>query len=192
MSKFIMMRRQVSNRGRPPEAFLQELVDWARDPRAAPDWLFVANTYRDVYSTTALELGPWRGISHRRAAMVEVLRVLAGFESSWDWERGVDTTNPASDTPETEETGAWQVSADSMRFDRSLREYVKLNLGTDEPHVFIKGMKAKHQFAIGYIARLLRFTVAHNGPVRDLKINPCLSRAAVREAERLIGEGTEV
>jgi hypothetical protein len=28
--------------------------------------------------------------------MLEVLRVLAGFESSWDWEAGRHVTNPTS------------------------------------------------------------------------------------------------
>jgi hypothetical protein len=33
--------------------------------------------------------------------MLEVTRVLAGFESSWHWNAGVDTNNPTSITPGT-------------------------------------------------------------------------------------------
>jgi hypothetical protein len=38
----------------------------------------------------------WDDLQHRRAAMLEVMRVHAGFESSWNWKQGVDTTNRTS------------------------------------------------------------------------------------------------
>jgi hypothetical protein len=56
--------------------------------------------------------------------MLEVLRVLAGFESSWDWNAGVDTTNPTCVTPDTIEAGAWQVSANSTAFGEELKDLV--------------------------------------------------------------------
>jgi hypothetical protein len=73
----------------------------------------------DIYSNVFGVLGPWEDLRHRRAVMLEVMRVLAGFESSWDWEAGVDVTNPTSTTPDTIEAGAWQVSANSMGFGKS-------------------------------------------------------------------------
>ena len=52
---------------------------------------------------------------HRRAALLEVMRVHAGFESSWDWNEGVDITNPHSVAHiEGQETGIFQVSFDSV------------------------------------------------------------------------------
>lgn len=184
MSKYIFLRRQVADRGRPPESFLDELIAWAKQ---APDEIFAANAVHDIYAQVREELSPWRGIGHRRAVMVECLRVLAGFESSWNWNDGRDVTNPNRDTSRNEETGIFQVSADSMDLDKRLRALVRERLGSDSPTEFIWAMKHDHAFALEYAARLLRVTVNHNGPVKRKEINPCLSRAAVREAERLIG-----
>lgn len=179
------MKRRVANRGIPPDSFLDELIDWVL---SEPIELFAANALRDVYSTTLPALGPWRSNEHRRAVMVEILRVLAGFESSWRWTVGRDVTNPNVDHPLNEETGPFQVSADSMAFGKSLRAYVVAELGDASPAAFIRGMKERHRFSIGYAARLLRLTVAHNGPVKRLEINPWLSRESVREIERLLQE----
>jgi hypothetical protein len=81
-------------------------------------------------------LGPWIGLLHRKAVMCEVLRVEAAFESDWKWNEGVDITNQHSMTHiEGQETGAFQVSADSMRFDTSLIDCVDRALGSHEPLV---------------------------------------------------------
>lgn len=185
MSRYNEMKRPVSNRGVPPDAFLDEIIRWGR---MAPAWVFAPNNRHDVYSSVEPQLGPWRSTEHRRAVMLEVMRVLAGFESSWNWREGVDTTNATSNTPETEETGAFQVSANSMMIDKSLRDYVRLCLGDVSPEAFILGMKQKPQLAIGYVARLLRFTVNHNGPVKRLEINQYLSRESVQEIEKILNE----
>ena len=97
---FVACKEKVHNRGKAPNAFLDELVDWAN---TAPDEIFKPNQIHDIYSKVVGELGPWQGLKHRKAAMLEVLRVLGGFESSWDWNEGVDVTNPESNTPCTEE-----------------------------------------------------------------------------------------
>jgi hypothetical protein len=89
--EFIACKQKVHNRGRPPESFLHELVDWGT---TAPESIFLRNDKFDIYSSVVRELGPWQHDTHRRAAMLEVLRVLGGFESSWDWDAGRDTTNP--------------------------------------------------------------------------------------------------
>src|SRR6476659_5965354 len=114
---FVACKQKVHNRGKPPNAFLDELVDWAIN---APDEIFEPNQIHDIYSNVVGELGPWQGPLHRKAAMLEVLRVLGGFESSWDWNAGVDVTNPTSTTPTTIEAGAFQVSANSMSFGQEL------------------------------------------------------------------------
>src|ERR1041384_1456757 len=112
-------KQKVLNRGVPPDDFLDELVAWGKD---APDDIFEPNDADDVYSSVFDALGPWEDLAHRRAVMLEVMRVLAGFESSWDWNEGRDTNNPSSNTKNTTEAGAWQVSADSMNFGKERSE----------------------------------------------------------------------
>ena len=89
---FVACREKVFNRGRPPVAFLNELVDWGV---SAPAEIFARNNRTDIYSVVSDELGPWANDLERRAAMLEVLRVLAGFESSWKWNAGPDTSSSA-------------------------------------------------------------------------------------------------
>ena len=122
---------------------------------------------------------------HRKAVMLEVLRVLGGFESSWDWLCGRDETNPNIDEPENEEAGIFQTSYDSLPHDASLaaccRRY-KVKTAED----FIRVTKANHTFALEYTARLLRFTVNHHGPVKRKEINEWLSMAAVAEFRKFL------
>ena len=84
-SRYHALKERVLNRGVPPDAFLDELVAWGG---AAPDDIFVPNAVDDVYSSVVGVLGPWRDLNHRRAAMLEVMRVLAGFEILVGLERG--------------------------------------------------------------------------------------------------------
>lgn len=177
-AQFIACRQKVHNRGAPPEAFLAELVDWGR---AADAEVFRRNEVFDIYSSVVSTLGPWRDETHRRAAMLEVLRVLAGFESSWDWSAGRDVTNPASNTACTEEAGIFQCSGDSMGFGAHLRQLLLDAGGDGSCASFIEVTKANHRFAIGYCARLLRITTRHHGPVRHRHIHPWLRRDAVDE-----------
>jgi hypothetical protein len=118
--------------------------------------------------------------------MLEVMRVLAGFESSWDWNEGRDITNETSVTPETIEAGAWQVSANSMNFGQELKDLVRAKVGTLDGTAFQKAMKQNHPLAMEYIARLLRRTTAHNGPVARHEIDPWLRRDAVAEFQALL------
>jgi hypothetical protein len=180
---FQAAREKVLNRGRPPEAFLDELVTWGR---TAPDDIFAPNPNADIYANVVGELGPWTGAQHRRAAMLEVLRVLAGFESSWNWKAGVDTTNPDSVTPNTIEAGAWQVSANSMNFGQELKDLVLAKVGSLDGDAFQAAMKQDHRLAMEYVARLLRRTVKHHGPVKRREINPWLRRDALAEFQALI------
>lgn len=113
--------------------------------------------------------------------MLEVLRVLAGFESSWDWNAGVDTTNPHSNTPCSEEVGILQCSGDSMDIDPSLKNLLRTVDGVTDCETFRATTKANHPFALEYCARLLQFTVRHHGPVRDHHIQLELRRDAMAE-----------
>jgi hypothetical protein len=177
-------KQHVLNRGVPPDAFLDELVAWGK---TAQEEIFAPNPYSDIYSSVKNTLGPWQGNEHRRAVMLEVMRVLAGFESSWDWEAGRDVTNPTSDTPDTTEAGAWQVSANSMNFGTELKELVLREVHSLDGNRFQEAMKSNHPLAMEYIARLLRRTTHHNGPVLRHEIDPWLRRDAVEEFQALLG-----
>ena len=181
--KYIRTKQHVFNRGVPPDSFLDELIAWGKQ---APDEIFATNTFSDIYSSVKNTLGPWRDIKHRRAVMLEVMRVLAGFESSWNWNEDVDTHNPTSVTPETMESGAWQVSANSMNFGQELKDLVRAQVGTLDATAFRKAMKENHPLAMEYVARLLRRTVTHHGPVLRHEIDPWLRRDAVEEFAGLL------
>lgn len=192
MKPFVAAKSTVYNRGRAPEAFLQELVLWAK---AAPDPLFEVNSKFDIYSKVKSELGPYFSLTHRRAVMLEVLRVLAGFESSWDWTEGVDTSRLGADTPENSEAGAWQVSYDARYLAPELAEFL-IREGIHNGIDFQQETKFNHRFAMNFVAMLLRHNTRHNGPLykgeernairRSLRgeehsIYPWLSRASVEE-----------
>jgi hypothetical protein len=180
---YIAAKQPVANRGVPPDDFLDQLVAWGKQ---APDEIFAPNNLNDVYSSVVNALGPWQGMTHRRAVMLEVMRVLAGFESSWDWKAGRDTTNPTSVTPDTIEAGAWQVSANSMNFGQELKDLVLAKVGTLDGNAFQKAMKEDHDLAMEYVARLLRRTTRHNGPVLRHEIDEWLRRDSVAELQALV------
>jgi hypothetical protein len=180
---FHAAKQKVLNRGIPPDSFLTELVAWGR---VAPDEIFAPNLHTDIYSSIVAVLGPWRDIRHRRAVMLEVMRVLAGFESSWRWGEGVDISNPDSTTPNTIEAGAWQVSANSMAFGQELKDLVLDKVGSLNGDAFQEAMKQDHPLAMEYIARLLRRTVNHNGPVKRHEIDAWLRKDAVAEFQALL------
>ncbi len=77
-NKYSACKAQVFNRGVPPNSFLDQLVHWAKQ---APKEIFAKSDNYDIYSSVESELGPWTGDFHRRAVMLEVLRVVGGFES---------------------------------------------------------------------------------------------------------------
>jgi hypothetical protein len=180
---YIATKQHVKNRGVPPNDFLDRLVAWGRE---APDEIFVRNPFSDIYSSVLNTLGPWDSTLHRRAVMLEVMRVLAGFESSWNWDEGRDLSNPTSVTPDTIEAGAWQVSANSMNFGQELKDLVLANVGTLDGNAFQKAMKQNHPLAMEYVARLLRRTTTHHGPVLRHEIDPWLRRDAVAEFQALM------
>lgn len=187
------LRAEVYNRGRAPRAFLEKLVEWGR---SAPESLFAVRPGYDVYSHVAYKLGPWTGLPHRRAAMLEVLRVLGGFESSWEWSAGVDVGKLEPNTAMTEEAGIFQISCNSMYQRPALRNLLIQTAGSDECEDFITTMKADQDFALRFCALLLRHTIRHHGPLRRTEhnpsnprassIHPFLSREAVSEFERLL------
>jgi len=176
--QFVACRQKVHNRGVAPIPFLTEIIEWGRTADAE---IFQRNEIFDIYSSVAPQLGPWRDDLHRRAAMLEVLRVLAGFESSWSWQEGRDRNNSRSNTPCTEEAGIFQCSGDSMGHSPKLKELLCAAGGDGTCASFIELSKSNHRFAIEYCARLLRITTKHHGPIRDRKIHPWLRRDAVDE-----------
>lgn len=194
---FIETKRPVLNRGIAPDLFLEEMVNWAK---TAPDDIFEVNPLNDIYAKVKPELGPYESLTHRKAVMLEVMRVLAGFESSWDWTEGVDTSRLGGDTPENSEAGAWQVSYDARRLHLSLSSMLR-DRGISDGITFQRKMKFDHPLAMEFVARLMRVNTKHNGPlykgeerniirkslrVAEHSIYPHLSREAVGEFEALL------
>jgi hypothetical protein len=176
----------VLNRGRAPRSFISELIAWGRN---APAEIFAPNDNpADVYALTAVILGPWgHDLPKRRAGMLEVMRVHAAFESSWNWKEGVDKTNHTSQSHiEGQETGAWQVSFDSLRLgDCALVPFAQEH-GISTPAAFIFGMKDDHRLAMEYYARLVRVSIAWAGPLISRKILPELRTDALAEFQEAL------
>ena len=186
--KFVKTLVKVLNRGIPSPEFLQELVAWGKT--ASQDIFKDKETEeKDVYASVKRELGPYGDLIHRKACMLEVMRVLAGFESSWKWNTGRDTTNPDENTPDTISAGPFQVSANSLAFGQDLKDLVAPNgirNAKRDGDAFQALMKTNHTVAFNYISRLLRHTIRHNGPVKRSEINKWLSRDAVAEFQAFL------
>lgn len=187
-SAFPALNAAVYNRGPAPIEFLDTLVSVIK---SLPDEVF-SDTYR---STTEPDVFEFLGydstvlvpnLTMRKAFICEVLRVLGGFESSWNWREGRDVTNPSSNTLSTMEAGIFQCSANSMNFHPSLKECQIEAVKRFDPdrrmfprtldirEIFIELTKGHPPFAIEYCARLLRFTVRHHGPLVRQEIVPWL------------------
>lgn len=188
---------KVYNRGKAPEHFLREMVVWAR---SAPDEIFEVNPLNDIYSKVKPELGPYTSLVHRKAVMLEVMRVLAGFESSWKWNEGVDVSRAGDDTAENSEAGAWQVSYDARKLAPVLQDLIT-SKGIKNGVEFQKVTKSDHEFTMEFVSRLMRVTTFHNGPLykkternqirkslrgEEHSIYPWLSKKSVAEFESLL------
>lgn len=182
---FFATKARVTNRGQPPDSFLEQLVTWGR---SASDEIFAPNPNpADIYADVKPILGPWQTLLHRRAAMLEVMRVHAGFESSWNWSEGVDTTNQSSlHNKNGEETGIFQVSFDSTFIANGAMKPFATEHGISIVDAFIPAMKSNHWLAMEYYARLVRVNIKWAGPIIRHEIDPWLSRAAVAEFESLL------
>jgi len=119
--------------------------------------------------------------------MLEIMRVHAGFESSWNWKEGVDVTNQASQLhTEGQETGIFQVSFDSTRLgDGAMKPFAAAH-GIGTVGSFITEMKKDHKLALEYYARLVRVSIKWAGPLIRHEIDPWLSRPAVDEFQILL------
>jgi hypothetical protein len=73
-----------------------------------------------------------------------------------------------------------------MNFGHELKDLVLAEVGTVDGNSFQKAMKENHLLAMQYIARLLRRTTHHNGPVLRHEIDPWLRRNAVAEFQSLM------
>ncbi len=182
---FVATKVRVKNRGTPPDSFLTELVGWGRK---APEEIFAPNPNpADIYSLLKPILGPWKNLLHRRAAMLEVMRVHAGFESSWDWNEGVDVTNQTSMTHiEGQETGLFQVSFDSTHIANGAMKPFCVERGISTVGSFIPKMKSDHELALEYYARLVRINIKWAGPLLRHEVNPWLSRTSLDEFQELL------
>lgn len=182
-------KRKVSNRGVPPDSFLRQLVDWGR---TASEEIFAPNPApNDIYAYLKPLLGPWDNLLHRRAVMLEAMRVHAGFESSWNWNEGVDHTNQHSmHNRDGEETGIFQVSFDSTYIGNGAMKAFAVEKGIGTVGSFIPAIKANHPLALEYYGRLVRINVKWAGPILRHEIDEWLSRASVKEFEGLLSPAT--
>lgn len=183
---FYRTKARVYNRGAPPTSFLTKLVEWGRK---ASDEIFAPNPNpADIYAYIKPILGPWENLLHRRAAMLEAMRVHAGFESSWNWNEGVDTSAHDRRDPKTQETGIFQVSFDSTYLgDGAMKPYAIAH-GVNTVGSFIPAMKSRHTLALEYYARLIRVSVQWAGPIKRHEIDDWLSRKSVAEFQELLSE----
>lgn len=184
-------KARVHNRGTPPTWFLDEVLAWGK---IATDKHFEVNSIYDIYSSVKPQLGPYKSDKHRRAVMLESLRVLGGFESSWRHTAGVDTTNPSSMANKCgEEAGIFQTSQNATYFGTDLK-FMQIDMCKDYTQKTIclnfiacskdsAGNKANRKFVYDFTSLLLRRTVNHHGPVKRKEINKWLSRACVAEFE---------
>ncbi len=82
----------------PPVRFLDELVDWGR---ICAGYAFHVDCKRRHLCKCFAGSRALYGRAHRKAVMLEVLRVLAGIESGWRWEiRASTPTRQKIPTPE--------------------------------------------------------------------------------------------
>jgi hypothetical protein len=157
--------------------------------RTAPDVIFAPNPNpADIYASVKGELGPFgNDLRLRRAAILEVMRVHAGFESSWNWREGVDVTNKTSLAHITgQEAGPFQVSFDSTWLDgKAMKAFAEAH-GIGEPDDFIAKIKDDHALALEYYARLVRVSIAWAGPLKRREAHPWFRRDAMAEFQRLI------
>lgn len=184
----------VYNRGRPPVAFLDELIELMRQ---APDEISAPNAVPvDIFTVIKPYLatmgGPsnlpiyrWDSLLHRKAALCEDMRVHAGMESSWKWGEGVDKTNRTSMKNKAgEETGIFQVSFDSTNLGGGVMKAFAKSHNIETPEKFIAAMKKDHALALEYYARLVRVSIRWAGPLLrhgEDSVFPWLRRAAVAE-----------
>jgi hypothetical protein len=199
--QFTASKEHVANRGVPSDSFLNELLDWAR---SAPGEIFAPNSVPvDIFTVIKSTLGSpagkdgadtpifhWDSLLHRKAALLETMRVHAGLEASWKWNEGVDTTNRTSmANVEGQETGIFQVSFDSTRLGAGeMKPFAKAR-GIDTPAKFIPAMKKDHALALEYYARLVRVSVRWAGPLMRHgadSVYPWLRRDAVAEFQSFL------
>lgn len=197
----------IDDRGRAPVSFLTELVDWGKKALKGTPEIFAPNNVAvDAYSVIKSSLATrksndddgsgtpiyrWDSLLHRAGAMLELMRVHAGRESSWKWTGGVDKTNKTSMRNKTgEETGIFQVSFDSTWLDSNEGKDIMgkwlaaNNVDDDKPETFIPRMKEDHAFALEFYARLVRVSIAWAGPLLRHgadSVYPYLSRDSMRE-----------
>lgn len=202
MSKYTACKEKVSNRGVPPDSFLDELIAFLR---TAPDFISAPNSVAvDIFTVIKPRLAvhtlndhsgtpiwQWKSLLHRKAALAEAMRVHAGLESSWKHGEGVDKTNPRSMANRvSEETGIFQVSFDSLNLGQGVLKPFAKERGIDTVEKFIPAMKADHPLALEYYARLVRVSIRWAGPLLRQtgpdSVYPYLSRAAVTEFESFL------
>jgi hypothetical protein len=172
---FDELKQTFGGHGPAPEAFFSDLLDWQK---TAADEIFAANEEPDdVFGIIKPVLhpdGPWESLMQRKAALLYMGMIHAGYESDWRYQEGVDTTNAASMAHLTgQESGMFQESFDSTFLGHfAMRPFAIAN-GIDDPADFIARMKSDHRLAFEYYFRSSRISFKWAGPL----LNPGMVRA---------------
>jgi hypothetical protein len=85
-----------------------------------------------------------------------------------------------------QETGAWQVSFDSLELgEGAMLEFARTH-DIATPQKFIDKMKTDHDLAMEYYARLVRVNIQWAGPLVSKKILPELRATALEEFKGML------
>jgi hypothetical protein len=177
--------KKIHNRGVPSERVVDDLI---KVIKSTPSSVFAVNPHFDIYSSVYKELGPWRGEKHRRAVMANVLLVMSGYESSWNYQRGRDMSADNTSLL-TQEAGILQTSCNAQNLppiSKELKEFTLKTCGKNDCQTFITCTKASPWMAYGFVARLIRARLDHHGPLKRKEIHPWLSRQCVAEIESVL------
>lgn len=165
-----------------PDSFLFSLLTVGKLEMATHPEVFAHNDHlgdKDIYNLIGNKFGPLDTLVKRVAAMLEVLRIIAGDESDWNPKEGADTT-AGPETPDEEEAGEFQMSNNSRHLGADLDDYLNAH-GIHTAQDFINGMKSDPAVDIGYVMRLLRDSTRWDGPVNRMWVTNQISTAAFNE-----------
>ncbi len=177
------------NGNKPPQDFIKLLTEKI----ATIPGIAEPNRNTDIFSIMRPRMlrfqSGWNGTANRQAWLAAGLTALASLESSFNWKAGRDP-GASNTSPQTQEAGIFQCSANSMYFGTHLQNFFYERSGFSAGwssnlagNKFIALTKADHDFAVHYMLLLCRTLVRTHGPLVRSEINRWLSIDAVREFE---------
>jgi hypothetical protein len=174
----------VADKGSPPASFIDTIIAGVK---ALPDAAVGPKPVSNIFSALARAFGDPQDTLTRKAIMCEGLRVVAAFESGWDWNCSADTT-AGPETPSETESGAFQASQNSESLDPTggLAAFLDSKWGAHDAAAFIRNMKTDHITAVQYAAMLFDWNTKWDGPVNRGWVTSNVSAAAVAEFKEFL------